>query len=82
MEGIDNLTAAREPNENSNAFGLTQRSINHMFRRIEDIKASESTRHYSVFVSFLQIYNEKVFDLLNPQIVAGPNKKGGSSLDG
>ena len=53
-----------------------------MFKRIEDIKASESTRHYSVFVSFLQIYNEKVFDLLNPQIVAGPNKKGGSSLDG
>ena len=66
MEGIDNRTPARETNENSNAFGLTQRSINHMFQRIEDIKSSESTRHYSVFVSFLQIYNEKVFDLLNP----------------
>lgn len=66
MEGIDNRNPSRETNENSNAFGLTQRSINHMFQRIEDIKSSESTRHYSVFVSFLQIYNEKVFDLLNP----------------
>ena len=66
MEGIDNRNPARETNENSNSFGLTQRSINHMFQRIEDIKSSESTRHYSVFVSFLQIYNEKVFDLLNP----------------
>ena len=30
------------------------------------MKANDSSRHYSVFVSFLQIYNEKVFDLLNP----------------
>ena len=40
-----------------------------MFQRIEEMKAQEPTRHFSVFVSFLQIYNEKVFDLLNPQIV-------------
>lgn len=33
------------------------------------MKSMETGRHYSVFVSFLQIYNEKVFDLLNPQIV-------------
>ncbi len=35
----------------------------------------EPQRHYNVFVSFLQIYNEKVFDLLNPQIVQGVGGK-------
>ena len=38
-----------------------------MFQRIEEMKANEPSRHFSVFVSFLQIYNEKVFDLLNAQ---------------
>ena len=42
------------------------------------MKQAEPTRHYSVFVSFLQIYNEKVFDLLNPQIVSGVGKRGNS----
>ena len=42
------------------------------------MKATDSNRHFSVFVSFLQIYNEKVFDLLNPQIVQGVGKRGGS----
>ena len=55
--------------------GITQRGIYQLFRRIEEMKASEPQRHYSVFVSFLQIYNEKVFDLLNPQIVQGVGKR-------
>ena len=42
------------------------------------MKAVEPNRIYSVFVSFLQIYNEKVFDLLNPQIVQGVGKRGNS----
>ena len=46
------------------------------------MKAAEPTRHYSVFVSFLQIYNEKVFDLLNPQIVQGVGGKRGNSIEG
>ena len=46
------------------------------------MKAADSTRHYSVFVSFLQIYNEKVFDLLNPQIVQGVGGKRGNSIEG
>lgn len=44
------------------------------------MKQAEPTRHYNVFCSFLQIYNEKVFDLLNPQIVQGVGKRG--SLEG
>jgi len=31
----------------------------------------EKTRHVNVFASFLQIYNEKVFDLLNPSSLSG-----------
>lgn len=34
-------------------------------------KQADNTKHYSVFASFLQIYNEKVFDLLNPSSVGG-----------
>jgi hypothetical protein len=39
------------------------------------MKERDTKRHYSVFVSFLQIYNEKVYDLLNPSTVQ-PNKRG------
>jgi hypothetical protein len=42
-----------------------------LFEQIEKTKAEEPTRHISVFCSFLQIYNEKVFDLLNPSSVGG-----------
>ena len=59
----------RADGEYDGAVGITQRGIHQMFERIEEMKAQEPTRHFSVFVSFLQIYNEKVFDLLNPQIV-------------
>ena len=51
---------------NEEDLGITQRGVHQLFTRIEEMKANDSTRHYSVFVSFLQIYNEKVFDLLNP----------------
>lgn len=48
-------------------LGLTQRGVRELFQKIEDIKNShKNTKHFSVFVSYLQIYNEKVFDLLNP----------------
>jgi len=46
------------------------------------MKSMEPQRHYSVFVSFLQIYNEKVFDLLNPQIVQGVGGKRSNSIEG
>ena len=46
--------------------GIAQRSVKDLFKQIERQKQETSTRQTSVFVSFLQIYNEKVFDLLNP----------------
>ena len=66
-------------------MGITQRGIYELFERIKVVKQSESSRHFSVFVSYLQIYNEKVFDLLNPQHSAtngvSPTKKNGVAMD-
>jgi hypothetical protein len=44
--------------------GITQRSIKELFEQIKNAKENEG-KHISVFCSFLQIYNEKVYDLLN-----------------
>lgn len=49
--------------------GITQSSIHEMFAKVENAKQSDSSRHFTVLVSFLQIYNEKVYDLLNPNSV-------------
>jgi len=42
-----------------------------LFEQIEQMRKQDTGKHYSVFCSFLQIYNEKVFDLLNPSSVSG-----------
>jgi len=39
------------------------RSIDYLFSRIRESKAKD--KRYVVYCSFLQIYNEKIFDLLN-----------------
>ena len=51
--------------------GITQKSVMELFEQIEATRQQEKTKHISVFVSYLQIYNEKVFDLLNPSSVSG-----------
>lgn len=47
--------------------GLTQQAIRQVFAEIERCKQSGSGRHFTVFCSFMQIYNERVYDLLNMQ---------------
>ena len=42
--------------------GITIRSIREAFKQAEDMKKE---KHITISCSFLQIYNEKVFDLLN-----------------
>lgn len=65
--------------------GITQRGIRELFQRIDEVRAqANNTRHINVFVSYLQIYNEKVFDLLNPQANLSLQKQrtsAGTSLD-
>ena len=51
--------------------GITQRGVMELFEQIEHMRQTNKNQHFSVFCSFLQIYNEKVFDLLNPSSVGG-----------
>lgn len=73
MEGYLNNAA---PGEDTpfEYIGITQRAVQELFGRIDEMKSMDPHRHYSVFVSFLQIYNEKVFDLLNAS--TGQPKRG------
>ena len=51
--------------------GITQRGIIELFKQVETLKQQDKTKIVNVFCSYLQIYNEKVFDLLNPNSVQG-----------
>lgn len=53
--------------------GLIPRVCEEMYNRIEKAKSENSDIDFKVEVSFMEIYNELVFDLLNPK----NNKKGG-----
>ena len=57
--------------ENSNN-GVTVRSIREAFTQAEKMKKE---KHVNIYVSFLQIYNEKVFDLLNSTHLKSSNSK-------
>jgi len=46
--------------DNTAREGITVRAIRNLWKQ-----ASETGLHFTVNCSFLQIYNEKVFDLLN-----------------
>jgi len=63
LEATGNQTGAQQ--------GITQRGVMELFEQIERVRQEDNTKHFSVFCSFLQIYNEKVFDLLNPSSVGG-----------
>lgn len=57
--------------------GVVLRGIKELFRKIQDLK-SQTKRQVNVFVSFYQIYNEKVYDLLNsdPNVLAKRGDQG------
>lgn len=52
-----------------------------LFEQIEQARQNNKNQHFSVFCSFLQIYNEKVFDLLNPSSVGGLTALRNGGLD-
>ena len=45
--------------------GVIPRSVSDIFRHIQ---SSDDTSQYNLTVSFLELYNEQLFDLLNPQV--------------
>lgn len=59
--------------EESASSGLIPKIFERLFQQIHASKE----RTYSVALSFLQIYNERIFDLLNP---AGLAERGGAGL--
>ena len=63
--------------------GLTQRGVHELYEQIETVRQGDEGRHIAVFCSFLQIYNEKVFDLLNPTSVGALTalRKTGALMD-
>lgn len=46
-------------------LGVLPRTLRYMFSEIQSREAQENV-HYSCFVSFMEIYNERIKDLLNP----------------
>jgi hypothetical protein len=47
--------------------GIVPRCIVDLFRNLEERSESNADFHYEVFVSFLELYNEELIDLLSPQ---------------
>ena len=58
--------------------GITIRSIREIFRQAEEMKKE---KHVTISCSFLQIYNEKVYDLLNAALLK-KGKPGGAADQG
>lgn len=51
---------------------------------LSEIEKARETRKVSMYVSFLEIYNEKIYDLLNGSMFKTKNKKnifGGPVVD-
>lgn len=54
--------------------GITLRAIREIFKQAQDLKKE---KHITISCSFLQIYNEKVFDLLNAALLKKQTTKPG-----
>lgn len=49
--------------EDRNFCGLIPRTVYHLFKEVQ--KESNQAQKFVIYCSFLQIYNEKIFDLLS-----------------
>ena len=67
MEGYEYAINPRSDNpkpiiiDDPKRYGIVQRSIRRLFYEL-----NRSQNDYYLYVNFMQIYNEKIFDLLNP----------------
>ncbi len=61
--GILNRTDAEQATLPQDS-GLIPRSFHHIFRAVEERKDAGEIKDYAIFVSFLQIYNDTIVDLL------------------
>lgn len=65
-EDLQNNRVTKAPviKQDLDQMGITQRAVHDLFKEIRRVKENDG-KHINVFCSFLQIYNERVFDLLN-----------------
>ncbi|CAG8540078.1 4243_t:CDS:2 [Ambispora leptoticha] len=59
--------------------GIVPRAISYLFQELEARKAQNPSFKYEVAVSFLELYNEDLIDLLNPASHEQNHKKGNKS---
>ena len=50
-------------NQESDKIGIVPRAVKTIF---EEIKSAPSNIEYTVYCTYLQVYQEKIYDLLNP----------------
>uniref|UniRef100_A0A182Q0I7 Kinesin-like protein n=1 Tax=Anopheles farauti TaxID=69004 RepID=A0A182Q0I7_9DIPT len=74
MQGTTYNLSAADPN-NANNIGIIPRSFEHIFEAI----ALASEMRYLVLVSYLEIYNETIRDLLQPQSPTAPGTAPGTA---
>lgn len=63
--------------QNITRFGIVPRAVNRLF---QILKEKNSLSEFNVSCSFLQIYNEKIYDLLNPSTMRQTASDGTTSL--
>ncbi|UJR35549.1 hypothetical protein I4U23_028302 [Adineta vaga] len=56
-------------------FGLVPRAINYLFQRLRE-KSHETNAPYFIRVSYCEIYNEQIHDLINPSHTQGLQVRG------
>nr|XP_034173389.1 kinesin-like protein Klp61F [Osmia lignaria]XP_034173390.1 kinesin-like protein Klp61F [Osmia lignaria] len=83
MEGIDNDPSLHW--QQDTPAGIIPRALSHLFDELRVLEVQE----YSIRVSFLELYNEEIFDLLSPsdeaakiRIYEDPTKKGSVIVHG
>ena len=54
--------------------GLTFQTVMALYSRMKEAEAEEGT-HTEVAVSYVEIYNEQVIDLINPGVILDPDSR-------
>ena len=65
--------------EDGEVGGIIGRVSRHLFKRIADTKSNVK---YSVSMSYLQIYSERIFDLMNPSSLNNRTINLGQGVEG
>lgn len=51
---------------NDSSAGLIPRALQHLFAKISEVTSEEDRQHCRIIMSYVEIYNERLHDLLQP----------------